>query len=209
MRLAVERHHVMLALRGELDVAHQHEIVVAGGLAKGAVEHLGRALVVALIELVEGLDHAARRIQQALAARCSRRYRRAASAPPLRPRRATGAAGRRERRPPEIGRIEFAPGGRLGSFAVGGLVSECGRMDLINASMSSPFDRSLNGPECHRQTGRLCRRTPEIPQIRQTAADHRADAGLYFRHCHPYIGLLDRGRQGRSRPAARRTSMPC
>ena len=68
MRLAVERHHVVLALRGEFDVADQDEIVIAGGFAKGAVQHLGRALVVALIEFVEGFDHAARRIQQTFAA---------------------------------------------------------------------------------------------------------------------------------------------
>ena len=67
MRLAVERHHVMLALRGEFDVADQDEIVIAGGLAKGAVQHLGRALVIALVEFVEGFDHPARRIQQTLA----------------------------------------------------------------------------------------------------------------------------------------------
>src|SRR5215475_7794111 len=47
MGLAVERHHVMLALRRELDVADQHEIVVAGGLAKGAIEHFGWALMIA------------------------------------------------------------------------------------------------------------------------------------------------------------------
>src|SRR3954464_10053942 len=57
----------MLALRGELDVAHKDEIIIAGGLAEGAIEYLGRALVVALIEFVESLDHAARRVKQALA----------------------------------------------------------------------------------------------------------------------------------------------
>jgi hypothetical protein len=68
MRPAVERHHVVLALRGEFDIANQDEIVIARGFAKGAVQHLGRALVVALIEFVEGFDHPARRIQEALAA---------------------------------------------------------------------------------------------------------------------------------------------
>src|SRR5882757_9143128 len=67
MRLAIERHHVVLALRRELDVADQHEIVVAGGLAEGAVEHLGRAQMIALIKFVEGLHHASRRVQQSLA----------------------------------------------------------------------------------------------------------------------------------------------
>src|SRR5258708_8410536 len=67
MRLAVERHHVMFALRGKFDVADQHEIIIARSLAKGAVEYFRRTLMIALIELVEGLDHPARRIQQALA----------------------------------------------------------------------------------------------------------------------------------------------
>src|ERR1700759_3306332 len=69
MRLAVERHHVVLEWRGELDVADQHEVVIAGRLTEGAVEHLGRALVVALIEFVEGLDHPAGRVEQSLAIR--------------------------------------------------------------------------------------------------------------------------------------------
>ena len=68
MRLAVERHHVMLALRGEFDVADQHEVVIAGGFAKSAVEHLRRALMIALVELVKGFDHPARGIDQAFAA---------------------------------------------------------------------------------------------------------------------------------------------
>src|SRR4030088_2193629 len=68
MRLAVERHHVMFALRGEFDIADQHEVVIARGLAEGAVEHLRRTLMIALIEFVEGFDHPARRIQEALAA---------------------------------------------------------------------------------------------------------------------------------------------
>ena len=115
MRPAVERHHVMLALRGEFDVADQHEIVIAGGLAEGAVEHLRRALMIALIELVEGLDHAARRIQQALALAGFRRYSRAASAPPLPPRRATDAAGRRGRRRREIRKDRVPPDAPPGS----------------------------------------------------------------------------------------------
>ena len=111
MRPAVERHHVMLALRGEFDVADQHEIVIAGGLAKGAVEHLGRALVIALIEFVEGLDDAARRIQQALAAgvladiaqqRMHRRFGLGA-----RRARLVGADGGGQ----EFGRIEFGGAG--------------------------------------------------------------------------------------------------
>jgi hypothetical protein len=30
-----------------------------------------------------------------------------------------------------------------------------GRRDLINASISTPFDRPSVGPECHRQTARF------------------------------------------------------
>src|SRR3954447_2109557 len=67
MRLAVERHHVMFALRGEFDIADQHEVVIARGLAEGAIEHLRRTLMIALVEFVEGLNYPARRIQQALA----------------------------------------------------------------------------------------------------------------------------------------------
>src|SRR3569623_300160 len=67
VRLAVERHDVMLAMRMEFDVADQHKIVVARGLAEGAVQHLGRALVVALKQLVISLDHAAGRVEQAFA----------------------------------------------------------------------------------------------------------------------------------------------
>ena len=53
MRLAVERHHVVLAMRGEADVADQHEIVVGLGLAKRAGERVGRDFAVAAIKLVE------------------------------------------------------------------------------------------------------------------------------------------------------------
>src|SRR6202043_1456527 len=69
MRPAIERHHVMLALRGELDIAHQHEVVIARRLAKGAGEHLCRTLMIALIQFVEGFDYAARRTKKTLAVR--------------------------------------------------------------------------------------------------------------------------------------------
>src|SRR5260370_21297101 len=59
----------MFALRGEFDVADQHEIVVASGLAESAVERLRGTLMVTLIKFVEGFDDPARRIQQALAGR--------------------------------------------------------------------------------------------------------------------------------------------
>src|SRR5260370_33674988 len=59
----------MFALRGEFDVADQHEIVVARGFTERAVKRLRRTLMVALIKFVEGFDDPARRIQQALAGR--------------------------------------------------------------------------------------------------------------------------------------------
>ena len=46
---------------------HQHEIVVAAGLAEGAVEHLHRAFAIALVEFLVGADHALGRVQQAFA----------------------------------------------------------------------------------------------------------------------------------------------
>src|SRR5580704_13007001 len=57
MGLAVKRHHVMLAMGGEADVADQHEIVIGLGLAEGADERLGRHFAVAAIKLVQGCDH--------------------------------------------------------------------------------------------------------------------------------------------------------
>src|SRR6202012_785566 len=45
------------------------EGLIARGLAKGAGEPLGRALMVALVQFVEGFDHPARRIQQTLTLR--------------------------------------------------------------------------------------------------------------------------------------------
>ncbi len=69
VRLAGERHHVVLAVRIERDVAHQHEIVVAAGLRERAVEHLGRAFLVAAEQLLIGAHEPLRRLDQALAVR--------------------------------------------------------------------------------------------------------------------------------------------
>ena len=91
MRLAGERHHVMLAMRIERNIAHQHEVVVAAGFREGAVEHLGRAFLVAGEQLLIGVDETLRRLDQALRGPDCRRYRRAACAPRLPPRRARGA----------------------------------------------------------------------------------------------------------------------
>ena len=62
--LPIERHHVVLAVRIEADVLHQHEIVVAAGLAECTVEHLHRALAVALIDFLVGANHALGRLEQ-------------------------------------------------------------------------------------------------------------------------------------------------
>ena len=114
MRPAVERHHVVLALRGEFDVPDQDEIVIAGGFAKGAVQHLGRALMVALIEFVEGFDHPARRIQQAFAAGVladiAEQRQHGPFGLPTRWARQVGAYGSRQ----EFGRIEFGRAGFRG-----------------------------------------------------------------------------------------------
>ena len=67
MRLADERHHVVLAVRVERDVAHQHEIVIGADLAEGAVEHVGRQLAISAVKLVVGVDDAPRRVEQAFA----------------------------------------------------------------------------------------------------------------------------------------------
>src|SRR6266540_235933 len=69
MRLTHERHHVMLAMGVEGDIAHQHEVVVFPDLAEGAVEYLGRAFAIAAIELFVGVDHALGRVEQAFALR--------------------------------------------------------------------------------------------------------------------------------------------
>ncbi len=69
MCLAHERHHVMLALGIEGDVAHQHHVIVGANLGEGALEHLGRALAIAAVELLVGVDDALGRLDQALARR--------------------------------------------------------------------------------------------------------------------------------------------
>src|SRR5581483_1045339 len=60
---------VVLAMRIEADVLDQHKIVVARGLAEGAVEHLDRAFAIALVKLLIGIDDALGRLQHALARR--------------------------------------------------------------------------------------------------------------------------------------------
>jgi hypothetical protein len=52
---------------GELDIADPDEVVIAGRFAKGTIEHLRRTQMIALIQFVKCLNHAARRIQQTFA----------------------------------------------------------------------------------------------------------------------------------------------
>ena len=69
MRLADDRHHVVLAMRMELDVADDDEIVIAGDLLEGAAELFRRAHVVAVEHFEVGLGDALGRVDQALAVR--------------------------------------------------------------------------------------------------------------------------------------------
>ena len=112
----------MLALRGEFDVADQHEVVVAGGSPKvRSAPPTGTDD--SLIELVEGLDHPARRIDQALAAGVLADIARAKSRPPLglgaRRTRLVGADGGGQK----FGRIELGGAG-FRRFGVEGLPGE-------------------------------------------------------------------------------------
>ncbi len=57
----------MLAMRVELDVLDDDEIVVAGNLLEGAAKLVGRALVIAVEHLAKGFRHALGRVDEALA----------------------------------------------------------------------------------------------------------------------------------------------
>jgi hypothetical protein len=67
MDLADERHHVVLAMGRERDVADEDDVVIALDLLEGAVERLRRILVVAGIELLIRADHAVGRACQPFA----------------------------------------------------------------------------------------------------------------------------------------------
>src|SRR5215475_1835291 len=54
MSPAMERHHVMLAVGVEPDVAHQDKLVVAAHFAERAIKHIGCTLPIAAIELLKG-----------------------------------------------------------------------------------------------------------------------------------------------------------
>jgi hypothetical protein len=69
MRLADDRHHMVLAMREERNVFHQHHVVIAGDFLEGAAEHVLGGKVIAGEELAIGLGDAFRRIDEALALR--------------------------------------------------------------------------------------------------------------------------------------------
>ena len=67
MRFARERHHVVLAMGIEGDVAHQHEVVVPADLAERSLEYVDRTFAIPAVELPVGVDHPFGRIAQPLA----------------------------------------------------------------------------------------------------------------------------------------------
>ena len=67
MGAADEGNDMVLAMRVEFDVAQHDDVVIAFDLVEGARQRLHRVLLIALEELVIGLDHALRRVEQALA----------------------------------------------------------------------------------------------------------------------------------------------
>ncbi len=67
VRLAGERHDVMLAMGMERDIADEDEIVVRSDLGEGAVEDVDRAFAIAAEQLLIGADDALRGVHEALA----------------------------------------------------------------------------------------------------------------------------------------------
>ncbi len=67
MRLAHERHHVVLAMGRELDVAHEDHVVVAFDFLEHRAENVVGILMIAAEELFVGLHHALGRVQKAFA----------------------------------------------------------------------------------------------------------------------------------------------
>ena len=76
--LAQERHQVVLAQRGERDVAHHHHLVVLGG--EGDLEVAGRVVVEAREELLVHGGHPVRAWRRARRGRGPRRWRSSSSA---------------------------------------------------------------------------------------------------------------------------------
>ena len=67
MRLADDRHDVMLAMALEPDVFQDHHVVIAFDFLEGALEIVLRVLVIAAEPVLERLRHALGGVQQALA----------------------------------------------------------------------------------------------------------------------------------------------
>jgi hypothetical protein len=68
MRAADERHDVVLAMGGEGDVAHEHDVAIALDLLEDAVEKGGGILAVTREKLLESARHPPRRLGEPLAA---------------------------------------------------------------------------------------------------------------------------------------------
>ena len=67
MRLADDRHDMMLAMAFQADVAHHDHLVIVGGFLEGALQHGDRVFAVACEELAIGPEHPVRRADKALA----------------------------------------------------------------------------------------------------------------------------------------------
>ena len=67
MDLADDRHHVVLAMRFEADVAQHHDLVVALDLLEGPLQHVARILIVAGEEFLVGAHDAIGRADQTFA----------------------------------------------------------------------------------------------------------------------------------------------
>src|SRR5579883_3467167 len=67
MRYTDDGQHVVLAMRFNADIPQHHNVVIALHVFEGRSQHLGWNAVVTGEELVIGIDHAPRRIEQTLA----------------------------------------------------------------------------------------------------------------------------------------------
>lgn len=67
MRLADDRHHMVLAMGEEGDVAHQHHIVITADFLEGRAKHVLNIQLITGKKLAIGLGDALRRIQKSFA----------------------------------------------------------------------------------------------------------------------------------------------
>src|SRR4029077_9705326 len=186
-------------------------IVIAGGLAEGAAEHLRRTLVIALVKFVVGLDHPARRIQKALAIGvfadvAEQGLHGLFGFSPRRTRLVGTNHGSHE-----FGRVELGRPG-FGRLRLGRL--RVRRLDIRSLAWAEGFDQRVHvnsarpalRPECHRQTGRHCTAGRLSPVSVLPWQPRWSDSGvpgpaardwqLYFRHRRPYIGLWTAAAKG-------------